>query len=534
MLRRFTYLVLWILPVLALAVYIIFLRVQARFIERVELDVPVLEAPLSGLDRAIAEHAGYVLGNGELRNQIMASGEMLRIDAFYIDKYEVRQSDYRQFLNWYVLQGESGQQHTHVSQPADYRFQNPHARHPILGKLALPATGVSFYEAYTYCSAVGGSLPNREQWIAAAAGKENRSYPWGEKFVASAWRYSDPLLNLAAPDKQRQPNASPEGVYDLGNGLSEWTLEITEDKRSVLRGGNSYNRPHQIHALNFIARPAPFSFRSKYTGFRCVYQPGNRDKDLKNSVRGMPWGAKSKIVRVSGGSYFIGIASRHYAPKLLARSEEIKPSSFRNFLAAVSPQSGNIRFGKYEVSRAQYRSFLRDPFASLGFYANKNQPRKHSYRPANWQEQTGQLDLPVVGIDWWSAYAFAKWAGGRLPTEREWLYAFGGDSRKPYPWGNAYQKNASHVRDLENQYTPDVPIPVRKELSDKTKTGVVSMAGNISEWTSSFTPEGATLKAIVKGGNYRLPGPLSAYYSYYAKIPLHHKSSVIGIRVVFD
>ncbi len=56
-----------------------------------------------------------------------------------------------------------------------------------------------------------------------------------------------------------------------------------------------------------------------------------------------------------------------------------------------------FRMLKHEVTNAEYRRF--DP----------------SHR--------GRNELPAVGINWYEAFAYAAWVGGRLPTEAEWEYA---------------------------------------------------------------------------------------------------------------
>ncbi len=529
------------IPVAAVAIYLLELRVQARFIPRVAVNVQPPSFSLSGLDQAVAENAAYLWRSSSLREQISAEDGDSTIQGFYIDKYEVSQRNYRKFLGWLALQSDKRFAFANDLEPLDYTYINPYANHKILGRLDMPIAGASFYEAYAYCQAAGGSLPSIEQWMAAAAGTEGRSYPWGEKFIGTPWRYNDPILNLAAPEKNRIKNATPQGVFDMGNGLSEWTINMTEDGRSIQKGGNNYNRPFMLQSLNFIERPAPLDFRSKYSGFRCVYMSNkfNNAKNPKNPKNPanlkLPWEGATEAISISGGTYPLGISKNSYAPKLMEYIENSNPRVLQSFLA-VSSREGRpaLSFSKYEISRREYRHFLRDPLTRLGFYANGKEPRFHSYVPASWREQRKQLDLPVVGVDWWSAYAFTKWAGGRLPTEEEWLQVFSDGKITPYIWGDKYVSGFSHTRDASAKFFPDSPIEVTAQTNDTTSNGLVAMAGNISEWTSSVEPYNNGVNIIVKGGNYKLPGRIAAHYSYNARVPPNHKSDAIGIRVVFD
>ncbi|MCH9665307.1 MAG: SUMF1/EgtB/PvdO family nonheme iron enzyme, partial [Gammaproteobacteria bacterium] len=164
----FTVIALLSLPTLALLIYFLELRVQARFIPRVEVALQSEDVKLNGLDIAVMEHAEYLWRVPSLQEQIVEPHGVARLNAFYIDKFEVNQQNYRRFLSWLALQGEQRYAFSHPSEPLNYTYQNPNANHKILGRFEVSASGINFYAAYAYCQATGGSLPSIEQWMAAA------------------------------------------------------------------------------------------------------------------------------------------------------------------------------------------------------------------------------------------------------------------------------------------------------------------------------------------------------------------------------
>jgi len=128
-----------------------------------------------------------------------------------------------------------------------------------------------------------------------------------------------------------------------------------------------------------------------------------------------------------------------------------------------------------EVTLAQYKAFLELP--DHAEFEHPEQPAsKKNHLPDDWKtlwpaavkRETWQgrpvsLECPVVGIDWWDAYAFAKWRQGRLPTMAEWTVAseYEGGPQKASSWG-----------------------PVGRDDFDVTGAGLSGMAGSVREWIS--------------------------------------------------
>ena len=104
-------------------------------------------------------------------------------------------------------------------------------------------------------------------------------------------------------------------------------------------------------------------------------------------------------------------------------------------------------------------------------------------QPRYWDdEKWNKPDYPVVGVSWYEALAYARWAGKRLPTEAEWEKAARGTDGLIYPWGDTWQKD--HANTEESGHKQTTPVEQYAEQG-KSPFGVVDMAGNVWEWCST-------------------------------------------------
>lgn len=212
------------------------------------------------------------------------------------------------------------------------------------------------------------------------------------------------------------------------------------------------------------------------------------------------------FVDIPGGIGFVGTNSQHLPLDEEGPLQSAKIKPFRMAACAVS----NAEFARfiqetdYQTDAERYGwSFVFHDQVPENFGATQAVVEANWWRRVDgaiWSEPfgpgTGEAcfpNHPVVHVSWNDARVYAKWAGGRLPTEAEWEHAArGGLGDVIYPWGDVHPDDTDHLpcniwqghfpqNDTgADGYHGTAPV----NAFQPNGYGLYNMSGNTWEWTS--------------------------------------------------
>jgi iron(II)-dependent oxidoreductase len=147
----------------------------------------------------------------------------------------------------------------------------------------------------------------------------------------------------------------------------------------------------------------------------------------------------------------------------------------------------SYQMSKYPVTNREFTAFIEaggyhteELWTKVGW---QQRLRQGWSEPNYWRSPPWNApDVPVSGVSWWEALAFARWARAALPTEAQWEHAARGSDERPYPWGHELPDLSLANFAPDCQPVERVPTSVNAHPRNRSPFGCEDMAGNFGEW----------------------------------------------------
>jgi formylglycine-generating enzyme required for sulfatase activity len=234
------------------------------------------------------------------------------------------------------------------------------------------------------------------------------------------------------------------------------------------------------------------------------------------------------MVRIPGGEFVVGVDATEVPEPVFDVTDAMprRVEYLPDFLIDSRP-----------AINAEYDAWAATVEATTHELCHPDEPEGKDHGRGSRRDRRFGGDHPVVGVDWFDAYAYLAAHGKELPSELEWERAARGVDGRHYPWGDEWDPEATQwagrvfgrdISDLEiwrgllrshDEAHPAVTtVSAGSNPRGRTPEGVADLAGNAWEWTRTnfFTrapmnpmtsgrarPEWATAAesfAVIRGG----------------------------------
>jgi len=228
------------------------------------------------------------------------------LDAYYIDRYEVTNAQFKEFIDatgyvteteqrggGWVLYRKYGVGRRRITWAGGANWSHPKGvidnMQDIKEKMDHPVVQVSWNDAVAYAQWAGKRLPTEADWEKVARGTDGRQWPWGNLFnldIGGITIHANINNEDTVPVGQFPTDASPYGVCNMAGNVREWVADWyasdyyeqsphakptgpKDGNFRVLRGGSWANSDNRNMRCAVRVPQAP-DYSSHFIGFRCV------------------------------------------------------------------------------------------------------------------------------------------------------------------------------------------------------------------------------------------------------------------------
>jgi formylglycine-generating enzyme required for sulfatase activity len=317
----------------------------------------------------------------------------------------------------------------------------------------------------------------------------------------------DAASGTTTTDGGSQSGAAHGGKAGAGSGLGGEAMPGGEPQGGVPPDAPSGGQPQAgvggdgdvvgpcepgFAALEGQCRPAPASCKglaATCEGNRncCVAElvPGGQfklgwdqsDTPTQDGVNVPGWQAKDTAPVISVSPYWLGVY-------------EVTVGRFRRFVQTYDAwrKSGNPQDDEGAHAKVGASGWQHMWLAILAKDAAALEATLQGDKCAfpSWTHDPGENEnRPIACVDWYTAYAFCMFDGGRLPTEVEWAFAAsGGAEQRAFPWPPATStalESSFAVFDRDESQLNSQPVGSTSEHVGRFNHR--DLAGNVWEWT---------------------------------------------------
>ena len=257
----------------------------------------------------------------------------------------------------------------------------------------------------------------------------------------------------------------------------------------------------------------------------------SKDKKMKKKAdsisKKMQHISEIKFIKIKGGSFQMGDFSFH-------------PN--KNSLPVHTEKVEDFNISETAITNKQFCDFLNvigeKEVLSSGIIKIESIYCKIELKNGIFYPIFPYESFPIIEVNWYGAVSFAKWIGGKLPSESEWEFAARNKGDKiHYSFGDvADPKKGNYLLSQDDERWHSIRSV---KTYQSNSLGLYEMSGNVMEWCRTSYSNGydnineKSEKYVLRGGAWCFTkDKMKNYYRGSAKAKT--RNNYIGFRVVKD